>query len=222
LLYGGFAKGSAVNREEEGEKIHFAELPERTIPRDAVVMIVAQEANNGEAGCRTAASEPISLSGGAPALATNLSNSTTSGESAQASTSGTVHTHAAETCIGNRQQETYVTIASKTPYPQDLTKDPLARRPRTTTPTTTTSVIIDTKTPYLQDLIKDATARRPKTKTPTTSTPSTLTMNGGKEGPAGSRPEVGCGRDGRLRMTALVNSRAEVLLLGSASAAWGR
>ena len=88
----------------------------------------------------------------------NYSKSTPSGESAQASTSGTVHTHAAETCIGNRQQETYVTIASKTPYPQDLTKDPLARRPRTTTPTTTTSVIIDTKTPYPQDLIKDATA----------------------------------------------------------------
>jgi hypothetical protein len=33
-----------VNREEEGEKVHFAELPERTIPRDAVVMVVAQEA----------------------------------------------------------------------------------------------------------------------------------------------------------------------------------
>ena len=45
LLYGGFTKGSAVNREEEGEKIDFAELPERTIPRDALVMIVAQEAN---------------------------------------------------------------------------------------------------------------------------------------------------------------------------------
>jgi hypothetical protein len=46
-----------------------------------------------------------------------LSNSTPSGESAQASTSGTVHTHAAETCIGNRPQETSVTIAAKTPYP---------------------------------------------------------------------------------------------------------
>ena len=123
---------------------------------------------NGEAGCRPAASEPIALSGGAPAPATNYSNSTPSGESAQASTSGKVHTHAAETCIGNRPQETSVTIAAKTPYPQSLTKDPLARRPRTTTPTTTTSVIIDTKTPYPQDLIKDATARRPKTKTPTT------------------------------------------------------
>ena len=44
LLYGGFAKGSAVNREEEGEKIDFSELPERTIPRDAVVMVLAQEA----------------------------------------------------------------------------------------------------------------------------------------------------------------------------------
>ena len=93
--------------------------------------------------------------------------------SAQASTSGTVHTHAAETCIGNRPQETSVTIAAKIPYPQDLTKDPLARRPRTTTQTTSTSVIIDTKTPYPQDLIKDATARRPRTKTPTTTTPST-------------------------------------------------
>jgi hypothetical protein len=31
--------------------------------------------------------------------------------------------HAAETCIGNRPQETSVTIAAKTPYPQDLTKD---------------------------------------------------------------------------------------------------
>jgi hypothetical protein len=96
--------------------------------------------------------------------ATNLSNSTPSGENAQASTSGTVHTNAAETCIGNRPQETSVTIDAKTPYPQDLTKDPLARRPRTRTPTTTTSVI-DTKTPYPQDLIKDATARRPRTKT---------------------------------------------------------
>ena len=70
-----------------------------------------------------------------------------------------MHTHAAETCIGNRPQETSVTIAVKIPYPQDLTKDPLARRPRTTTPTTTTSVIIDTKTPYQQDLIKDANLR---------------------------------------------------------------
>jgi hypothetical protein len=38
-----------------------------------------------------------------------------------------------------------------------------------------------------------------------------------KEGPGGRRPEVGCGRDGRRRMTALVNSRAAVRLLGSAS-----
>jgi hypothetical protein len=38
---------------------------------------------------------------------------------------------------GNRPQETSVTIAAKIPYPQDLTKDPLARRARTT-PTTTT------------------------------------------------------------------------------------
>ena len=45
LLRGGFAESPAVNRKEEGEEIHFAELPERTIPRDAVVMIVAQEAN---------------------------------------------------------------------------------------------------------------------------------------------------------------------------------
>ena len=90
-----------------------------------------------------------------------------------------MHTHAAETCIGNRPQETSVTIAAKTPYPQHLTKDPLAGRPRTTTPTTTTSVIIDTKTPYPQDLIKDATTRRPRAKTPTTTTrltPSTPTM----------------------------------------------
>ena len=37
----------------------------------------------------------------------NLSNSTPSGERAQASTSGTsANTHAAETCIGNRPQET--------------------------------------------------------------------------------------------------------------------
>jgi hypothetical protein len=71
--------------------------------------------------------EPISLSRGAPAPATH-SNSTPSGESAQASTSGTVHTHAAETCIGNEPQETSVTITAKTPYPQDLTKDPLAMR----------------------------------------------------------------------------------------------
>ena len=42
------------------------------------------DATTGEAGCRPAASEPISLSGGAPAPAKNFSNSTTSGESAQA------------------------------------------------------------------------------------------------------------------------------------------
>ena len=46
-------------------------------------------ATNGEAGCRPAVSEPNSLSGGAPAPATNLSNSTPSGESAQASTCST-------------------------------------------------------------------------------------------------------------------------------------
>jgi hypothetical protein len=40
---------------------------------------------------------------------------------------------------------------------------------------------------------------------------------GGKGGPGGRRPEVGCGRDGRRRMAALVNSRAAVRLLGSAS-----
>ena len=39
----------------------------------------------------------------------------------------------------------------------------------------------------------------------------------GKEGPGGRRPEVGCGRDRRRRMTALVNIRAAVRLLGSAS-----
>ena len=56
------------------------------------------------------------------------------------STSGTsANMHAAETCIGNRPQETSVTIAVKTPYPQDLIKDALARRPRTKTPTTTPS-----------------------------------------------------------------------------------
>jgi hypothetical protein len=129
------------------------------------------DATKGEAGCLPAESEPISLSRGAPTSAKNFSNSTPSGESVQASTSGTVHTHAAETCIGNTQQETSVTIAAKTPNPQDLTKDPWARRPRTTSPTTTTSVIIDTKTPNPQDLLKDATARRPRTKTPKTTTP---------------------------------------------------
>jgi hypothetical protein len=40
---------------------------------------------------------------------------------------------------------------------------------------------------------------------------------GGKEGPGVRRPEVGCGRDGRRRMTALVDGRATVRLLGSAS-----
>ena len=107
------------------------------------------DATTGEAGCRPAVSEPISLSGGAPAPAKNFSNSRPSGESAQASTSGTVHTHAAETCIGNTPQETSVTIAAKTPNQQDLTKDQWARRSRTTPPTTTTSVLIDTKTPNL-------------------------------------------------------------------------
>ena len=40
---------------------------------------------------------------------------------------------------------------------------------------------------------------------------------GGKGGPGGRRPEVGCGRDGRRRMTALVNNWEAVRLLSSAS-----
>ncbi len=40
---------------------------------------------------------------------------------------------------------------------------------------------------------------------------------GGGEVPGVRRPGVGCGRDGRQCMTTLVNSRATVRLLGSAS-----
>jgi hypothetical protein len=37
-------------------------------------------------------------------------------------------------------------------------------------------------------------------------------QGGGKEGPGVRRPEVGCGRDGRRRMTALVDGRATIRL----------
>jgi len=64
------------------------------------------DATKGEAGCRFAASEPKSLSGGAPAPAITFLNSTPSGESAQASTSGTsANWRAAETRMGDRPQE---------------------------------------------------------------------------------------------------------------------
>ena len=94
-----------------------------------IIASTADAFTKGEAGCRPAASEPFSLSGGDLALKNLLKLDAPCGESALASTSGTVHTHAAETCIGNRPQETSVTITTKTPYPQDLTKDPLERRP---------------------------------------------------------------------------------------------
>jgi len=125
-----------------------------------IIESIADAVTKGEAGCLPAASEPFSLSGGDLALKVLFQLDAPCGESAVASRSGTSATmHAAETCIGNSPQETSVTITDKTPYPQDLTKDPLARRPWTTTQTTTTSVIIDTKTPYQQDLIKDANLR---------------------------------------------------------------
>jgi hypothetical protein len=64
------------------------------------------DAPKGEAGCRFAASEPKSLSGGAPAPAITFLNSTPSGESAQASTSETsANWRSAETCMGDRPQE---------------------------------------------------------------------------------------------------------------------
>ena len=64
------------------------------------------DATKGEPGCRFAASEPKSLSGGAPAPAITFENSTPSGESTQASTSGTsANWRAAETCTGDRPQE---------------------------------------------------------------------------------------------------------------------
>jgi len=69
-------------------------------------------------------------------------------------------------------QETSVTIAAKTPYPQDLTKDPLARRPRTTTPTTNLGHHRHQDSlPAGPD--QGCDGKEAKEKTPTTTTPST-------------------------------------------------
>ena len=66
------------------------------------------DVTQGEAGCRTVVSEPFSLSGGDLALKTLSTFDAPRGDCALASNPGQCITHAAETCIGNTQQEAFV------------------------------------------------------------------------------------------------------------------
>jgi len=80
--------------------------PSSLTPIPRIIASTADAFTKGEAGCRPAASEPFSLSGGDFALKTLLKLDVPCGESALASTSGTSATkHAAETCKGNGLQE---------------------------------------------------------------------------------------------------------------------
>ena len=80
--------------------------PSSLTPIPRIIAFTADAFTKGEAGCRPAASEPFSLSGGEFALKTLLKLDAPCGESALASTSGTSATkHAAETCIGDGLQE---------------------------------------------------------------------------------------------------------------------
>ena len=102
------------------------------------------DATKGEAGCRFAASEPKSLSGGAPAPAITFLNSTPSGESAQASTSGTsANWRAAETRMGDRPQEalggSLLTRAAEDADPGDVHSTQQATYARVPAPAPTTA-----------------------------------------------------------------------------------
>jgi hypothetical protein len=80
--------------------------PSSLTPIPRIIAFTADASTKGEAGCRPAASEPLSLSGGDFALKTLLKLDVACGESALASTSGKSATkHAAETRKKDGPQE---------------------------------------------------------------------------------------------------------------------
>ena len=80
--------------------------PSSLTPIPRIIAFTADASTKGEAGCRPAASEPLSLSGGEFALKNLLKLDAPCGESALASTSGTSATkHTAETSTGDGPQE---------------------------------------------------------------------------------------------------------------------